>query len=389
MPKPVSGSIYYDSALDRPRVDLRSGSKRLLTEDDSTGGTLSDIDSPDGSLVITNPTGPTVSVEANFGTGANTVMEGNQSAGGDVSGTLSNLSVEALNTTGASVNVGLAVPPVVGQVLVATDATHVTWQTLNLSEFWAPPAVAHADSDEFLGNALSGSWTLSQWDSTGAGGVWTTFASAGAVDSTSSPAASTCRLTIANSRLAFQPALNFPACIRKQISVGNDYRVSVRMRSPIPFAGVNPGSPDVFCAFSICSDEGGIPDLQTNANYVQVAGLMSTTNSFVWRVHSRQAGGINDPSGPNTLFDTANLDTTPSDCEFVFIHRRATDEALVYMVCGSTRHLIMRRTSGFDLGTNPWLVFHVATANTATAVMPFAPIYEVDYIRVRADAQLL
>ena len=39
----------------------------------------------------------------------------------------------ALATTGASVNVSSAAPPTVGQILIATDATHATWQTLPLS----------------------------------------------------------------------------------------------------------------------------------------------------------------------------------------------------------------------------------------------------------------
>lgn len=41
--------------------------------------------------------------------------------------------VDALSTTGAAVNVAAAAPPTVGQALVATDATHATWQAVAAS----------------------------------------------------------------------------------------------------------------------------------------------------------------------------------------------------------------------------------------------------------------
>ena len=59
--KPVSGYLGYDTDADRPTVLLRSGRKHLLTEDDSVGS-ITEIDSPDGSVTVTNGTGPTVSL---------------------------------------------------------------------------------------------------------------------------------------------------------------------------------------------------------------------------------------------------------------------------------------------------------------------------------------
>jgi len=48
----------------------------------------------------------------------------------------SSTSTQALETTGASVNVDLSAPPSTGQVLVATSATTSTWQTLPAEETW-------------------------------------------------------------------------------------------------------------------------------------------------------------------------------------------------------------------------------------------------------------
>lgn len=60
--KPVAGALGYNPDFDRPTVQLQSGVKRLLTEDDATGGggTVDEVTSGDGSVVITDPTGPSV-----------------------------------------------------------------------------------------------------------------------------------------------------------------------------------------------------------------------------------------------------------------------------------------------------------------------------------------
>lgn len=71
-------------------------------------------------------------IAANFGTAAGTVMQGNQAAGGDVTGTLSALSVtvaRGIKTATTTVAVSAATAPTAGQVLTATSGTAANWQT--------------------------------------------------------------------------------------------------------------------------------------------------------------------------------------------------------------------------------------------------------------------
>lgn len=104
MARPVTGWLGYDVASDRPLVKLVAGTKKLLTEDDAGGGGgITTIDSPDGSITVTNPTGPTVSLSA----------------------------------SGAS------------------------------SEPWSKPTVADSRDEEFESTTLSGSWIARQDNGTG------------------------------------------------------------------------------------------------------------------------------------------------------------------------------------------------------------------------------
>lgn len=67
---------------------------------------------------------------AAFGTSAATIMQGNQAAGGDTTGTLDNLTVtqaRGLKTTTGTVAVSAATAPVAGTALVATSSTTAAW----------------------------------------------------------------------------------------------------------------------------------------------------------------------------------------------------------------------------------------------------------------------
>ena len=210
MAKPVSGALGYDKAADRPTVQLRSGVKRLKTEDDSGGG-ITSITSTDTSVTITNPSGPvvdlsvaatgditavnagtgltgggtsgSVTLAADFGTGAGKVTEGNDSR-------LSDQRVaSALDTTGASVDVTGAAPGTTGQSLTLTDATHATWQSSPaLSLYWVDDGSYHADSDDFTEATLNARWTAVNHSA-----LATAITPSGAINATTAPAASTMR----------------------------------------------------------------------------------------------------------------------------------------------------------------------------------------------------
>jgi hypothetical protein len=64
-----------------------------------------------------------------FGTTAGTFMEGSQTAGGDLGGTLPNPTVVALHSSTTSIDVVSATAPISGQVLTATSSTAAIWQT--------------------------------------------------------------------------------------------------------------------------------------------------------------------------------------------------------------------------------------------------------------------
>ncbi len=180
MAKPIPGWIGYDEVSDRPLVKLVGGTKRLLTEDDSGGGgsiTSVDDDGASPALVVTDPTGPLVTLgfdesQLENGGGQEISVAGlsgllataqtpaahatsHQNGGSDeisvagLGGVLADPQIAgSLDTTGAAVDVGASAPGVAGDVLALTDATHANWT--NPYALVDPiPAQPHADDLEF------------------------------------------------------------------------------------------------------------------------------------------------------------------------------------------------------------------------------------------------
>lgn len=286
MAKPVVGYLGYDEANDRPTVKLTNGTRRLLTQDDATGGSVTEVDSPDGSIVVTNGTGPTVSVEANFGTGAGEVMEGNQAAGGDATGTLDNLTIPHLSFLD--------------------------------SEFWVPPASPSADDEEFTGGSLPSGWQLC--DATNAAAATAlgapltifgaTFNTSGAVRADYNVRRSWARVqpTNAAERFALSKALTptSDAVFRGRVSVD-----------------LARGATGTFAGIMLATDNGGFPNLTTTslgANGYVFFGF----NAQNLIVQHRQAGATN-----NAASVTVGLQEWFRDQELILLKNGTTYAALV------------------------------------------------------------
>ena len=182
MSKPVAGSLYYDSDADRPRVDLRTGSKKVLVEGDAGAGSITLVQTGSTAIDVTGGTGPTVTValdEAELENGGGQEISvaglGGVLADAQVAGSLRNATTDVSGTAAAA--------PVAGQVVTATDSTHWTWQTP--SPFDGPDDSGHVDNQYFTGTAdtLPSGWSLYR-DGTGGAAV---FSTATAVVATGAP----------------------------------------------------------------------------------------------------------------------------------------------------------------------------------------------------------
>lgn len=348
MARPTAGNIYYDADADRPRVDLRSGSKKLLTEDDSTAVAAHHTSHENGGT-------DEISVA-----GLSGVLADNQVAG-------------SLDTSGSAVNVDAAAPPSAGQVLTATDATHATWQTpsavvLNSvkSNFWYPPDSVHASDVEFDSGGGLGPWGLVET------ATWTTITPVAAVSQLSSPSAGTFRksVNLKRSYLSLQPALGYNIGLKQTFNASarpGSCQFSTRVNFPVPYAAA---TGDTNFTFALCADVAGNPDFSANFFYCQ---LIQASGNTVLRTAFRSG------SSNFNLIDTA-IGYTPLDFELI-------------LACSSTLMLIFVRGNGFmhsrgslTMATmtqtnKQHLVVSIGTTSSGTSPMPFAPIYHIDYLR--------
>lgn len=117
------GTLAYATDTEQVRVRKAAGWDDV---GGGGGGSITEVDGTNG-ITATNPLGPVVTLEPDYGTSANTVMEGNQAAGGDLAGTLPNPEVAAIHETSGPTKLTIGAVAT-GQLLVRSG-TNLVGQT--------------------------------------------------------------------------------------------------------------------------------------------------------------------------------------------------------------------------------------------------------------------
>lgn len=272
--------------------------------------------------------------------------------------------------------------PTAGQAIVATSSTAATWQTVAssadyaVSEFWHPPAVAHAEDVEGVLSSL-GNYTLhrvSDWAAI-------TPVVATEVSSLSSPSANTVRVSynLKRSHISIQPALGYTIAVKRTFNASARpvaCQFSTRIKVPVPTA---PVVGDIGINFMLCADSAGNPNL--TSDYVSCSVNVQSAGVVAIRSVCR-SGNTNFG-----LVDSLNLIHHPFDCEMIIACSATV--MMIFMRSGGSVHQLCQLTMAQMAHTNKQhLIVLMNSANTATAVMPFAPIYHIDYLRQLDTAEV-
>lgn len=241
------------------------------------------------------------------------------------------------------------------------------------SEWWAPPAVADPISDEFTGTTLD----LTKWTLSNVAG-WAGLVSAGPVDSSSSPAAGTVRITVQGSWLYIQPALGLEVALRQAVTlnIGLGHQFSCRMRVAIPLAigGVN----DVFCSMNFAG-AGATPDMTNRGEFSWTANGANNVTWFTQVI----SGGVQFGA-----IAGGNLAGVPMDAEQVMLITTQNVKSFLRSGTGK-RYLLDQNIPNFAMPFTGHWVFRFMSANVASNNMPFAPIFAIDYARYLQSMNVL
>ena len=382
MSKPAAGKIYYDSTADRPRVDLRVGSRKLLTEDDSTGGAVSDVTSGSSAIDITPTTGNVVvsldETELENGGGQEISIAGlsGQAADGQ--------RASALITTGADVVVSGAAPGVAGQVLTLTGATAAAWQGAAGDPhffYHVAPASAHADSDEFTSASLNARWTVIK-DSART----TAVVPAGPVSGTGG--ASGTGINVSNNHRGTNFAWQGEngGIIRSISSLPAVTQLRFRCSVGWRLSGGMAGDACLFFGERVA----GVPDLTNNFIRLGLSSGSGPSGAGCLRVFAQrtQAGGANTVATPEMMASpnlefivVVSADATNTTCVLYARGGPGSPSVLLDGACGNS--------SNFGLGRAAYIYLRNITSSAlhppATTVDNIATW---DYVRVRDDWDL-
>lgn len=348
MAKPVVGYLGYDSADDRATVKLAAGLKKLLTEDD-----------PGAAHAPRHENGGSDEIDVT-----------------DLSGVLADAqrTDTIVTTTGPTdLTVGAIAD---GQYLRRSGSTIVGSSVRPASEYWCPPETAHATSDEFDGASFdTGKWTVSDV----LVGPWNALSSAGAVDSTTSPAAGTVRITQQNSRLYVQPALGTEVAIRQAVtfaSISDAAQFSARCRMPVPLALAN--NAQIFIGLNLAGP-GATPDM---TNRAEMDWISLGANNWSWFAQVI-SGGVQFGA-----IAGSNFDLMPVEAEFRFLITNQNVKMFLF-ANGSKHYVLDQNIPNFTMPFTGHLMLRCYAQNVASSNMPFAPIFDCDYVRQLDSANVL
>lgn len=420
MAKAITGLLSYDPTLDRPTVFLVSGEKRLLTEDDATGGSITSVATGSAAIDVTNPTGPAVVValdesELENGGAQEISVAGlsgeladpqppkahktsHQNGGSDeisvagLSGVLDDAQrANVLVETGGPTN--LAVGAITdGQFLKRSGSTAVG-ETLSsmqgaASEFWALPATAHASDVEFNSSTLPAAFTLFNIQTASTA---TPVVPISGIDVFTQPAAGNVRMEANKSGrrswLLMQPrGENVRWLYAQKVTLSGNNGWVIRSRFATHIKNLSGANNAAVVRLVLAKDLAGVPHIAAAGAGIQngMACGWESDGSTMAIEYATVSGGA--ATSITTGQDIDNLQTV--DYEVVYTLRSGAAGVTWDIWCkmaGNTQHVTTFVATALSIGQGDavWVGWDFVGVDSN---MPSSPILSADYCRFENTA---